>query len=140
VGPDVMPMGTRTVAPKSKPKVERNVRLERRLSGHLEGQAAFDLPTRGRYATDASIYQIMPTGVVFPKSAADIAAILDIAREEGVPVIMRGGGTSQNGQPIGSGLVVDCSRFFGSITGYDPASRSVTVTPGVVLVHLNTRL
>jgi FAD/FMN-containing dehydrogenase/Fe-S oxidoreductase len=140
VGPDVMPMGTRTATASAKPKVERNIRLERRLSGHLEGQVAFDLPTRGRYATDASIYQIVPAGVVFPKSAADIAAVLDIARDEGVSVVMRGGGTSQNGQPIGSGLVVDCSRFFGSITAYDPASRSVTVTPGVVLEHLNTRL
>jgi FAD/FMN-containing dehydrogenase/Fe-S oxidoreductase len=135
-----MPMGTQTAAPAMKSKVERNVRLERRLSSSLEGHVAFDLPTRGRYATDASIYQIMPAGVVLPKSAADIAAVLDIAREEGVPVVMRGGGTSQNGQPIGSGLVVDCSRHFGSVTAYDPSSRSVTVTPGVVLEHLNARL
>ena len=75
----------------------------------------FDAFTRGRYATDASIYQIMPAGVVFPKSADDIAAALTIAREHGVPVIARGGGTSQNGQPIGPGLVVDCSRHLNAL-------------------------
>jgi FAD/FMN-containing dehydrogenase/Fe-S oxidoreductase len=118
----------------------RNVRLERRLTSAIAGEVRFDLPTRGRFATDASIYQIMPEGVVFPRSATDVAAVLDIARDEGVPVIFRGGGTSQNGQPIGRGLIVDCSRHFNQTTAYDPAARTVTVAPGVVLEHLNARL
>ncbi len=61
----------------------------------------------------------MPRGVVFPKSVEDIAATLEIARARSVPVIMRGGGTSQNGQPIGDGIVVDCSRAFNDVLAYD---------------------
>jgi FAD/FMN-containing dehydrogenase/Fe-S oxidoreductase len=118
----------------------RDFGLERRLSNALEGEVRFDTFTRGRYATDASIYQIMPVGVVFPKSAADIEASLKIAREYGVPVIARGGGTSQNGQPIGAGLIVDCSRHYNAITAYDPEARTVTVEPGIVLEHLNAKL
>jgi FAD/FMN-containing dehydrogenase len=115
-------------------------RPERRLAKSLAGEARFDAFARGRYATDASIYQIMPAGVVFPKHADDVAATLAIAREEGVPVIARGGGTSQNGQPIGAGLVLDFSREFNRVERYDPVARTATVSPGLVLEHLNTRL
>jgi FAD/FMN-containing dehydrogenase/Fe-S oxidoreductase len=117
-----------------------DIDLERRLSRALAGEVRFDAFTRGRFATDASIYQIMPRGVVFPKSAEDISATLEIARQRGVPVIMRGGGTSQNGQPIGDGIVVDCSRAFDDILAYDPAAQTATVRPGVVLETLNARL
>jgi FAD/FMN-containing dehydrogenase/Fe-S oxidoreductase len=118
----------------------RDIDLERRLSGSIAGEVRFDAFTRGRYATDASIYQIMPRGVVFPSSADDIAATLEVARARGVPVIMRGGGTSQNGQPIGDGIVVDCSRAFNDVIAYDPAGQTVTVSPGIVLEKLNDRL
>ena len=118
----------------------RDLGLERRLSKALEGEVRFDAFTRGRYATDASIYQIMPAGVLFPKSTADIQAALTIAREHGVNVIGRGGGTSQNGQPIGSGLVLDCSRHLKAIRSVDAAAGIAVVEPGVVLEHLNTRL
>ncbi len=114
--------------------------LPRRLAEQLQGEARFDAFTRGRYSTDASIYQIMPAGVVLPRSAADIAATLRIAAEHGAPVILRGGGTSQNGQPIGSGLVVDCARHFNGILAYDPEAGIVTVEPGMVLERLNTRV
>ncbi|MBE7201689.1 MAG: FAD-binding oxidoreductase, partial [Parafilimonas terrae] len=114
--------------------------LARRLAEQLQGEARFDAFTRGRYSTDASIYQIMPAGVVLPRSAADIAATLRIAAEHGAPVIMRGGGTSQNGQPIGSGLVVDCSRHFNGVLAYDPEAGTITVEPGMVLERLNTRV
>jgi FAD/FMN-containing dehydrogenase/Fe-S oxidoreductase len=118
----------------------RDLGLERELSKAVEGEVRFDAFTRGRYATDASIYQIMPIGVVFPKSPSDIEASLKIAREHGIPVIARGGGTSQNGQPIGAGLILDCSRHFNAITGYDPQAQTVSVEPGIVLEHLNARL
>ncbi len=107
----------------------RDIDLERRLGKALRGEVRFDAFTRGRYATDASIYQIMPQGVVFPQSPEDIAATLEIARARGAPVIMRGGGTSQNGQPIGDGIVVDCSRAFNDVIAYDPAGQTVTVRP-----------
>ena len=118
----------------------RNIGLERRLAGAIEGEIAFDAFTRGRYATDASIYQIMPAGVVFPRAADDIAATIQIAREHGLPVILRGGGTSQNGQPIGDGIVVDCSRYFNDVLDYDASARTIRVRPGMVLERLNTRL
>jgi FAD/FMN-containing dehydrogenase/Fe-S oxidoreductase len=120
--------------------LSRDLGLERRLANALQGEVRFDAFTRGRYATDASIYQIFPLGVVFPKSTDDIAAALSIARENEIPVIARGGGTSQNGQPIGSGLVVDCSRHLNSVRHFDPETRTVTVEPGLVLEHLNARL
>ncbi len=118
----------------------RNLGFERRLAQALEGEVRFDAFTRGRYATDASIYQILPQGVAFPKGEADIAAALTIAAEHGVPVIARGGGTSQNGQPIGNGLVLDMSRHFNASRDYDPQARTVAVAPGIVLEALNTRL
>ena len=133
---------TATAEPSITPRAatRRNAGLARRLAESLQGEARFDTFTRGRYATDASIYQIMPAGVVLPRSSADIAATLKIAAEHDVPVILRGGGTSQNGQPIGQGLVVDCSRHFNGITAYDPVAGTVTVEPGMVLERLNTRV
>ena len=118
----------------------RDLALERRLLGALRGPVRFDAGTRGRYATDASIYQIFPAGVAMPLDAADVAAALEVARGHGVPVVMRGGGTSQNGQPIGPGLVLDCARHFNETLAYDPEGGTVTVRPGVVLDHLNGRL
>src|SRR5579872_7466972 len=83
--------------------------LARRLHKETEGEVLFDAPSRGRYATDASIYQIMPVGVLVPKHAADVAAAIDIARDLKVPVLPRGAGTSQCGQTTGAALVIDTS-------------------------------
>ncbi len=120
--------------------ISRDLALERRLTNALQGEVRFDAFTRGRYATDASIYQIVPAGVVFPKTRDDVEATLAVAREAGVPVLARGGGTSQNGQPVGSGLVVDFSRHLHGIRDYDPVAGTATVEPGLVLEHLNARL
>ena len=76
-------------------------RLADRLRKELQGEVLFDALSRGRYSTDASIYQIEPIGVVVPKTVADVAAAAQIAREEGVPLLPRGGGTSQSGQTVG---------------------------------------
>ncbi|MCJ2071687.1 FAD-binding protein [Methylobacterium sp. J-030] len=131
--------GTRPqTAPRAAARLDAG--LARRLAEQLQGEVRVDAFTRGRYSTDASIYQIMPAGVVLPRSAADIAATLRVAAEHGAPVIMRGGGTSQNGQPIGAGLVVDCSRHFNGILAYDPEAGTITVEPGMVLERLNTRV
>src|SRR6516162_7412858 len=72
--------------------------LERRLKEHLLGEVQFDAFTRGRYATDASHYQIMPLGVVAPRSVKEAEYALALAREEGVSVLPRGAGTAQAGQ------------------------------------------
>jgi FAD/FMN-containing dehydrogenase/Fe-S oxidoreductase len=117
----------------------RDTGLERALENALEGEVRFGAFTRGRYATDASIYQIMPAGVAFPKSEADVQAALTIAASHGVPVIARGAGTSQNGQPIGAGLVLDFSRHFNGLVAFDKDARTATVRPGMVLEHLNAR-
>ncbi len=76
-----------------------------RLSAALEGEVLFSPADRGRYSTDASIYQIEPLGVVVPKGETDVSAAVEIAREEGVPLLPRGGGTSQCGQTVGEALV-----------------------------------
>lgn len=111
--------------------------FEAALKKAMEGESRFDSFNRARYATDASIYQITPMAVAFPKHEADIAAALQVAATHDVPVIARGGGTSQNGQPIGRGLILDMSRNFGGVIDYDPAGRTVRVKPGTVLNTLN---
>ncbi len=115
-------------------------RLARRLRGALAGEVLFDAFSRGRYATDASFYQVEPLGVVVPRSADDLAAALAIAREEGVPVLARGGGTSQAGQTVGRALVLDCSKHLNRLLELDVAGRRATVEPGLVLDRLNARL
>ena len=87
-------------------------RLAERLRREVEGDVLFGAYDRGRYATDASIYQVEPIGVVRAKTVADIQAVLTLAREEGVTVLPRGGGTSQCGQTVGESIVVDCARWF----------------------------
>ncbi len=105
-------------------------RLEARLRRELRGEVMFDAFTRGRYATDASIYQIEPLGVAVPKDKEDIAVALQIAREEGVPVLPRGGGTSQCGQTVARALVLDCSKYMQQVVALDTEARRVRVQPG----------
>ena len=115
-------------------------RLETRLRAEVAGEVWFDRTTRGMYATDASIYQIVPLGVVVPRTAADVEAAIAIAREHGVPVTARGGGTSQCGQTVNSGLIVDVSAHLREIIALDTARRTVRVQPGIVLDALNREL
>ncbi|MFC0577137.1 FAD-binding and (Fe-S)-binding domain-containing protein [Paraburkholderia solisilvae] len=114
--------------------------LAARLAAELKGDVLFERAARGRYATDASIYQIMPLGVVVPKDQADLTLALDIARDSKVPVLARGAGTSQCGQTIGEALVIDTSKWLNQIVHFDPDARTITVEPGVVLDHLNAWL
>src|SRR5215471_3272298 len=115
-------------------------RLEVRLRQEIRGEVLFDAFSRGRYATDASIYQIEPLGVVVPKSRQDAAAAIAIAREEGVPVLPRGAGTSQCGQTVARALVVDCSKHIDRVISVDVEGRRARVEPGVVLDRLNRLL
>jgi FAD/FMN-containing dehydrogenase/Fe-S oxidoreductase len=114
--------------------------LERRLKAALTGEVAFDAFTRGRYATDASHYQVMPVGVVMPRSMSEAEQALALAREEGVSVLPRGGGTSQSGQTVNSSLVIDCSKYLDRVLELDVAGRRCVVEPGIVLDELNRRL
>ena len=115
-------------------------RVEARLRAEVAGDVWFDRVSRGMYATDASIYQMMPLGVVVPRTGADVEATIAIAREHGVPVTARGGGTSQCGQTVNHGLIVDVSRYLRDVVALDTAARTVRVQPGIVLDELNRGL
>ena len=115
-------------------------RLAARLKRETGSDVLFDAAARGRYSTDASIYQIEPVGVVVPKSERDAALAMAIALDEGVPVLPRGGGTSQCGQTVGAALVIDNSKYLNHILSFDKDARTVCVQPGVVLDQLNAWL
>ncbi|TYL91776.1 FAD-binding protein [Bradyrhizobium rifense] len=114
--------------------------LERRLRADMTGDVLFDGFSRGRYATDASFYQIVPSGVVVPKTMDEALRALAIARDEGVKVTPRGGGTSQCGQTVNDGLVVDLSKHLNRILSLDVEGRTCVVEPGIVLDDLNRQL
>src|SRR5215831_16867231 len=114
--------------------------LERRLKAEISGDIAFDRFTRGRYATDASHYQMMPLGVVIPRTMGDAERAIALARAEGVTVLPRGGGTSQSGQTVNQSLVVDCSKYLNRVLDLDVAGRRCVVEPGIVLDDLNRQL
>src|SRR4051812_16366873 len=114
--------------------------LERNLKADITGDVMFDRFSRGRYATDASHYQMMPLGVVAPRTVAEAERTLALAREEGVSVLPRGGGTSQAGQTVNSSLVIDCSKYLTQIFEIDVGERRAAVEPGIVLDELNRRL
>src|SRR5438128_2794933 len=100
------------------------MRLERRLRRETRGEAMFDAFSRGRYSTDASIYQIMPIGVVVPRTEHDAKCALEIAAEFGLPVLPRGAGTSQCGQTVGEALVVDHSKYLNALIEIDPGAKT----------------
>jgi FAD/FMN-containing dehydrogenase/Fe-S oxidoreductase len=114
--------------------------FEQRLKGEIEGDVLFDAFSRGRYATDASHYQMTPLGVVVPKTVEAALRALALAREEGVSVTARGAGTSQCGQPINRGLVIDASKHLRRILSLDVAGRRCVVETGIVLDDLNRQL
>lgn len=117
--------------------IELPTKLIRRLSAELQGEFHTDRFTRGRYATDASIYQMMPAAVVIPRSITDIHIAIATAREFQIPVTARGGGTSQCGQTVNSGLIIDNSRHLNRILELDLPNRRCVVEPGIVLDELN---
>ena len=114
--------------------------LEDRLAREISGDVFFDSFNRGRYATDASFYQIMPAGVVVPKTMDEALRALAIARDAGRIVTPRGGGTSQCGQTVNDGIVVDFSKHLNRIVSLDVENRSCVVEPGIVLDDLNRQL
>jgi FAD/FMN-containing dehydrogenase/Fe-S oxidoreductase len=114
--------------------------LEARLRREVDGEVRFDAFARGRYATDASIYQILPVGVVVPRTEEAARIALQIAVEGGVPVLPRGAGTSQCGQSVGAALVIDHAKHLDRVLEIDAGRREALVQPGVVLDHLNAKL
>ena len=115
-------------------------RLAEKLATETTGEILFSPADRGRYATDASIYQVMPVGVFVPRSSDDVKTALDICRDLSVPIVPRGGGTSQCGQTVGAGLVIDHAKHVRNIVNVDVENRTAEVESGIVLDHLNAAL
>ncbi|MBO1081516.1 FAD-binding and (Fe-S)-binding domain-containing protein [Roseomonas haemaphysalidis] len=114
--------------------------LAARLKRETEGEVRFSPADRGRYSTDASIYQVEPVGVLVPRTVADVEAAMAICREAGVPVLARGGGTSQCGQTVNRALVIDCSKHLRQVLAVDAAAGMARVQPGIALGALNDAL
>ena len=114
--------------------------LERAFSTRTQAEVRFDAVSRALYATDASVYQIMPLGVIVPRSREDFLEVLRVCLELRCPFTMRGGGTSQAGQAIGAGVIIDLSKYVNAVLELNADERWVRVEPGIVLDELNARL
>ncbi|HZI79275.1 MAG TPA: FAD-linked oxidase C-terminal domain-containing protein [Vicinamibacterales bacterium] len=114
--------------------------LERALRAHTTAEVRFDAVSRALYATDASVYKLRPLGVALPRTREDLVEIVRICARHACPLTLRGGGTSQCGQAIGTGLVVDTSKYLNAVLDVNPAERWARVEPGIVLDELNARL
>src|SRR5688572_14383877 len=114
--------------------------LAARLRRELTGEVLFDAWSRGRYSTDASIYQIDPLGVVVPRTAEEAVRAAELAVDAGVPILPRGAGSSQCGQTVGAAVVIDFSKHVNRLLEIDPRNATAWVEPGVVLDDLNARL
>lgn len=117
-----------------------NESLERELKESIEGEVRFDKISRALYSTDASVYQIEPAGVVIPRHREDLIRVVEICRRSRCPMTMRGGGTSQAGQAIGEGIVIDTSKYLHRVLEVNAEERWVRVEPGIVLDELNAQL
>lgn len=115
-------------------------KLEQRLRSEITGDVFFDRFSRGRYATDASFYQVIPAGVVVPRTIDEALRTLAIARDDGRIVTPRGGGTSQCGQTVNDGVVIDFSKHLNRMVSLDLDNRTCVVEPGIVLDDLNRQL
>jgi len=115
-----------------------SVKLE--LARQVEGEVRFDAGTRAAYATDASNYRQVPVGVVIPRHEGDVIAALSIARENSMPILARGGGTSLAGQACNAALVLDFSKYMNRVIAIEPGARVAQVEPGVIQSHLNAAL
>jgi len=114
--------------------------LAARLRREIDGEVLFDAASRGRYATDASIYQIEPIGVVVPRTEDAARVALEIAAQSGVPILPRGAGSSQCGQAVGAALIIDNTKYLNQVVDFDVARGEATVQPGLVLDRLNAWL
>ena len=134
-----------TAAPSTLPERDQltaaqQLEFQQALEQAIEGEVRFDATSRAMYATDASVYQLMPVGVVIPRHREDVRQTLALCREYGVSITPRGGGTSQAGQAIGSGIQLDFSKYLNQILEVDTEARTVRLEPGIVLDNLNAHL
>ena len=119
---------------------EQIQKISKEISSKVSGKTLFDEFSRGRYSTDASVYQIKPLGVILPKDTNDVLNIMDYSQRNSIPLLARGGGSSQCGQTVGESVVLDYSRHQNKILELNVKDKYVWVEPGVVLDHLNEYL
>lgn len=117
--------------------VEQLEHVTAELRRAIRGEVRTDPVSRALYSTDASIYEIPPLGVVFPRDLDELSAVVEISGQARVPLVARGSGSSLAGQTLGAALVVDCTRHLNRIEQVDAAARQAVVQPGVVLNALN---
>ncbi|EMA51200.1 FAD-binding and (Fe-S)-binding domain-containing protein [Halococcus thailandensis] len=110
------------------------------LEARVDGDVRFDEYSRNLYATDASAYEMLPIGVVFPESTADVAAVVAYCADQGIPVLPRGGGTSLAGQAVNEAVVLDFTRNMDELLAVDPESRTATAQPGIYLADIDEAL
>jgi FAD/FMN-containing dehydrogenase len=120
--------------------IEQAQALLAALRPRLAGEARFDGWTRMLYSTDASLYQVMPVGVVLPRTDEDVHATLQVARDFGVPIVPRGGGSSLEGQTVGTGIVIDFSKYMNRVLEVDEEAQTARVQPGMVLDPFNREM
>ena len=114
--------------------------LAQELKRRVLGEVRFDPFSRVLYSTDASIYQMEPVGVVIPRSVEDVLAVVEVARDSGVPVLPRAGGTSLAGQTVNHAIVIDFSKNLNRVLEINPGEQWARVQPGIVLDQLNREL
>ncbi|MDA1188139.1 MAG: anaerobic glycerol-3-phosphate dehydrogenase subunit C [Chloroflexi bacterium] len=114
--------------------------LVEELKKRVTGDVRFDATSRLLYSTDASIYQIVPLGVVIPKTTDDVLAVIETANKHNVPVLPRGGGTSLAGQTVGRAVVIDFSKHLRNVIEVNPEEQWVRAQPGIILDELNRHL
>lgn len=124
----------KVLAPGAGKEIDRRAR---KGLAEAASEVSFEPLVRGIFATDASHYQIVPGGVVWPRDAGEVLEVLEVAREESIPVTGRGAGTSLSGQTHGPGLVLDLSRHMSRVLAIDASARRATVQPGAILDHVN---
>ena len=116
--------------------MSQNLPLQQ-LASSLEGDLFYDELHKVIYSTDASVYQIKPIAIARPKSVTDIQMLVHFANEHQIPLTPRTAGTSLAGQTVGSGIIVDVSKYFTKIVALDQENKTVTVQPGVIRDELN---
>ena len=110
------------------------------LRQNVAGEVRFDAMSRQLYSTDASIYRIEPVGVVLPRNADDVVAVIETSARHGVPVLPRGGGTSLAGQTVGHAVVIDFSKYMREVVEVNAEEQWVRAQPGIILDELNLQL
>ena len=115
-------------------------KIAKEIQSKIKGKVLFDHFSRGRYSTDSSLYQMMPVGVVLPQDTNDVLELMNYSQRNNIPLLARGGGSSQCGQTVGECIVLDYSRHQNKILDLNVEEKTVLVEPGIVLDQLNAYL